>query len=79
MALLPSATLSAGPLMDNSAVSSSSRVIVAAATLNPVSEPDTVIVSSPSTTASAVGVTFSVPEPDASPSGIFTLANDDAV
>ena len=64
--------------MDRSAVSSSERVMVASGTVNPVADPPTVIVSSPSTTASSVGVTVSVPSADAWPVGIVTLSKVEA-
>ena len=84
----PSATLDAGPTMDSVAVSLSSvgvvvllssvRVTVAELTLSPtcvVVVPGIVIVSSPSTTASSVGVMVSVPVALAELAGMVMLAS----
>ena len=86
IAALPSATLADGPLMLSSALSLSSpgvvllsssvRVTVAELTLSPdtVVAPGMMMVSSPSTTRSSVGVMVSVSEPLDAFAGMVTLA-----
>ena len=83
-ALLPSDTLDAGPAMLSSACSglmlfsASVRVIVASLTSKPaVVVPDSTIVSSPSSTWSAVGSILSVPVPVLELDGMVTLAKAD--
>ena len=91
-ASLPSETFDAGPLMESSALSlslgslvvdlsSSVRVTVAAVTLRPdtVVVPGMLIVSSPSTTWSSVGVMVSVPVPLEVLAGMVIVASDVAV
>ena len=89
-ALPPSKTFEAGPLMESSAVSlspgvvvplsSSVRVTVAELTVRlTVVLPGTVMVSSPSTTVSSVGVRVMVPVPLVELAGMEMEASDVAV
>ena len=89
----PSLTFAVGPLIETSAeslssvgvvvlLSSSVNVTVAELTVNPTASgvvPGITIVSSPSTTASSVGVSVSVPLPLVAFAGIVTLASVPAV
>ena len=75
VALPASYTWPEGPDTLSSAASSSLRVIAAGLTFRPVAEPGTVMVSSPSTVESSIGVMVIVPEPVFELAGMVMVAS----